>query len=108
MIALMEDRTDRSETSRSIKQAVRGDQRAIGELRDRFRERLRCMVAVRLDRRLQGRIDPFDVIQDAYVDAARRLPGYHQDPPMSFFLWLRFLTGQRLVDEHRRHRCRGR
>jgi RNA polymerase sigma-70 factor (ECF subfamily) len=103
MMALMADRGDRSETSRLIEQAVRGDQRALGELLGRHRERLRRMVALRLDRRLQGRVDPSDILQEACLDAARRLPEYHQNPTMSFFVWLRFLTGQRLLDEHRRH-----
>ena len=93
----------RSETTRLIEQAVRGDQRALGELLGRHRERLRCMVALRLDRRLQGRVDPSDIIQEAFLDAARRLPEYHQNPTMPFFLWLRRLAGQRLVDEHRKH-----
>jgi RNA polymerase sigma-70 factor (ECF subfamily) len=75
----------------------------MGELLDRHRDRLRRMVALRLDRRLQGRIDPSDVIQEACLDAARRLPEYTDNPTMPFFLWLRYLTGQRLVDEHRRH-----
>jgi RNA polymerase sigma-70 factor (ECF subfamily) len=86
-----------------IEQAVGGDQRALGELLGRHRERLRRMVAVRLDRRLQGRVDPSDVIQEAFLDAARRLPEFRQNPTISFFLWLRLLTSQRLVDEHRRH-----
>jgi len=92
-----------SETTRLIAQAVRGDRRALGELLGRHRERLHRMVALRLDRRLQGRVDPSDILQDACLDAARRLPEYHQHPTMPFFFWLRFLTGQRLVDEHRRH-----
>ena len=61
------------------------------------------MVQLRLDRRLQGRIDPSDVIQEAFVDAARRLPEYTVDPAMPPFLWLRFLTAQRLVTLHRIH-----
>ena len=51
----------------------------------------RRMVALRLDRRLQGRVDPSDVIQDAYLEAARRLPEYIREPaPMPLFLWLRY------------------
>jgi len=99
----MADVPDKSETTRLIGLAVRGDQRALGELLHRHRERLRRMVALRLDRRLQGRVDPSDVIQEACLDAVRRLPEYHQNPKMPFFLWLRLLVGQRLVDEHRRH-----
>jgi RNA polymerase sigma-70 factor (ECF subfamily) len=102
-MAAMANVPEDSETTRLIAQAVRGDQRALGELLGRHRERLRRMVALRLDRRLQGRVDPSDILQDACLDAARRLPEYHQHPTMPFFFWLRFLTGQRLVDEHRRH-----
>ena len=86
-----------------IDRAVRGDQAAWGELLARYRDRLRRMVALRLDRRLQGRVDPSDVIQEAMLDASRRLAEYRQNPTMPFFLWLRFLTGQRLLEQHRRH-----
>jgi RNA polymerase sigma-70 factor (ECF subfamily) len=61
------------------------------------------MVALRLDRRLQGRVDPSDVIQESYIDAARRLPEYVKNPPLPFYLWLRLLVGQRIVEQHRRH-----
>jgi len=33
-----------------------------------------------LDRRLQGRVDPSEVIQEAYLEAARRLPEYLKIP----------------------------
>jgi RNA polymerase sigma-70 factor (ECF subfamily) len=61
------------------------------------------MVRLRLDRRLQGRLGPADVLQEAYLDVARRFPEYRADPALPFFLWLRLLTGQRLVDLHRQH-----
>jgi RNA polymerase sigma-70 factor, ECF subfamily len=80
-----------------------GEQHALGEFFGAHRERLRRMVQLRLDRRLQGRIDPSDVIQEAFVDAARRLAEYTVDPAMPPFLWLRFLTAQRLVTLHRIH-----
>jgi RNA polymerase sigma-70 factor (ECF subfamily) len=61
------------------------------------------MVALRLDQRLQGRVDPSDVIQESALDAARRLPEYAQNPTLPFYLWLRYLTGQRVMEQHRRH-----
>lgn len=61
------------------------------------------MVALRLDRRLQGRIDPSDVLQEAFIDATQRRAEFEQSPAMPFFLWLRFLTGQKLMEIHRRH-----
>jgi RNA polymerase sigma-70 factor, ECF subfamily len=61
------------------------------------------MVQLRMDRRLQGRVDPSDVLQEAYLDVARRAAEYAADPAMPVYLWLRFLTGQRLLALHRYH-----
>jgi RNA polymerase sigma-70 factor, ECF subfamily len=80
-----------------------GDREAIAELLGRYRDRLRRMVAVRLDPRLQGRVDASDVIQDGYMDAMRRLEEYILDPSVSFYVWLRFLVGQRVTEYHRRY-----
>jgi len=77
--------------------------RTVGEVFQRHRDRLKLMVGLRLDQRLQGRVDASDVLQDAYLEAVDRLPDYLQDRPMPFFLWLRFLTAQRLQILHRRH-----
>jgi RNA polymerase sigma-70 factor (ECF subfamily) len=91
-----------SETLRRVERAARGDQQAWAELLDEYRARLRRMVALRLDPRLQGRVDPSDVIQEAYIDASRRLPEYRDRPEVPFYLWLRFLVGQRVQEQHLR------
>jgi RNA polymerase sigma-70 factor (ECF subfamily) len=96
-------RSDPSETSRLLQQAAAGDQESWGKLLAGHRERLRRMIALRIDQRLQGRVDPSDVIQDAYLDASRELPQYLQNPVMPFYLWLRFLAGIRLAKTHRYH-----
>ena len=92
-----------SEIDRLLQQAGQGDVEGLGTLLARHRERLRRMIALRLDRRLQGRIDPSDVIQETYLEAATRLAEYLRNPSMPFFLWLRFLTTQKLVTLHRHH-----
>src|SRR3954466_15635884 len=62
------------------------------------------MVRVRLDRRMNGRLDPDDVLQEAYLDVARRFGEFlAMDGGMPLFLWLRLLTGQKLAELHRRH-----
>jgi RNA polymerase sigma-70 factor (ECF subfamily) len=61
------------------------------------------MVALRLDPRLQGRVDASDVIQEGYLDAMRRLDEFIHDPSVPFYIWLRFLVGQRVQEQHRRH-----
>jgi RNA polymerase sigma-70 factor (ECF subfamily) len=86
-----------------LRRLADGDQQALTELFARYRDRLRRMVQLRLDRRLQGRVDASDVLQEAYLDVARRAADYAANPTMPFFLWLRWLTGQRLLMVHRQH-----
>jgi RNA polymerase sigma-70 factor (ECF subfamily) len=80
-----------------------GDEAALLELYTRHRTRLRRMVKLRLDRRLQGRLDPSDVLLEAYLDIARRAREYLADPAMPVFLWLRWITAQKLLFLHRQH-----
>jgi RNA polymerase sigma-70 factor (ECF subfamily) len=80
-----------------------GDESALLELFSRHRDRLKRMVKLRLDRRLQGRLDESDVLQEAYLDVARRSREYLAGPSMPVFLWLRWITGQRLITLHRMH-----
>jgi RNA polymerase sigma-70 factor (ECF subfamily) len=61
------------------------------------------MVDLRLDRRVAARVDASDVLQETYLDASRQLEQYVAQRPMPLFLWLRFLTGQRLMAIHRQH-----
>jgi RNA polymerase sigma-70 factor (ECF subfamily) len=86
-----------------LERARAGDQAALTEIFARHRDRLRCMVAMRLDRRLQARIDASDVIQDAYLEVATRLPEYLRQPTLPLFLWLRLVVGERLTTLHRQH-----
>src|SRR5262249_3449840 len=94
---------DRSDSEAQLRRAQAGDQEALAELFAHYRNRLRQMGRLRLDRRLYGRLDPSDVLQEAYLDLARRFPEYVAKPTLPFFLWLRWLTGQRLIDLHRQH-----
>jgi RNA polymerase sigma-70 factor, ECF subfamily len=94
---------DPSATDRLLREAAQGDPGRLGALLELHRPRLRRMVALRLDPRLHGRIDPSDVIQEAYLEASARLAEYLRQPTMPFFLWLRFLAGQKLVTLHRHH-----
>jgi RNA polymerase sigma-70 factor (ECF subfamily) len=89
--------------SRLLDRATTGDQEAWGQLLTYHRQRLRCMIALRLDTRLQGRIDPSDVLQEAFVTASLRLSEYARNPAVPFYVWLRQLTGQQLAYLHRYH-----
>jgi RNA polymerase sigma-70 factor (ECF subfamily) len=86
-----------------IERATAGEEGALAELFEHYRARLRQMVRLRLDPRLQGRVDPSDVIQDAYLDLARKIREPGLRPELPFFLWLRLVVGERLLRVHRHH-----
>jgi RNA polymerase sigma-70 factor (ECF subfamily) len=91
-------------TNEELLDAARhGDEDALAVLVQRYRDRLERMVRLRLDRRLQGRVDAADVVQEAYLAVRVKFPQYSADPRLPFFLWLRLEVGQKLVDVHRFH-----
>jgi len=92
-----------AEVDALLRKAREGDRAAVGALLEGQRSRLRRMVALRLDRRLRGRIDATDVIQEAFLEASQRFDDYLKQPAMPFYLWLRFITNQRLQLLYREH-----
>jgi RNA polymerase sigma-70 factor, ECF subfamily len=79
------------------------DGRALAEVFDQYRQRLRTVIELRMDPRLKSRVDPSDVLQETYLDAAARWEKYAQQAPTAPYFWLRFLAVQRLLILHRRH-----
>jgi RNA polymerase sigma-70 factor, ECF subfamily len=91
------------EISELLRRAAAGEEGLLRELLSRHRDRLKRMVHLRLSRRLAGRVDDSDVLQEAYLEVARRLDEYVREPSLPFFLWLRHLTALKLNEVHRRH-----
>ena len=89
-----------TELLRNIKD---GDPDAINRLLERHREALRRMVDMRLDARIRQRVDASDVVQEAMMEANRRMLKYIENPAMPFHLWIRQIATDRLIDQHRRH-----
>ena len=98
-----ESASEQPHERRTLQRAVGGDQVAWTHLLAPHRNRLRRMVALRLDQRLRGRIDPSDVLQEAFLQAAQAWPKYLERPEQPVFHWLRWLTGMTLQLVHRRH-----
>ena len=96
------------QTEELLAQAKRGNESAVNQLMDRHRNSLRQLVRMRLDQKIQRRVDVSDVVQDVLVEANRRLTRYLAKPIMPFHLWLRQIAKDRIIDGHRRHRVSAR
>jgi RNA polymerase sigma-70 factor (ECF subfamily) len=101
MSAVMSDNS--GEVSDLLQRAADDDTEALRELFSRYRDRLKRMVHLRLSRRLSGRVDDSDVVQEAYLEISKKLPEYVKAPELPLFLWLRHMTGLKLAEIHRRH-----
>ena len=86
-----------------LERAGAAEPAAVGELFHRHSDRLRRMICLRIDHRLQGRLNPSDVLQEAFIEYARALPDYVNKPDAPFYLWLRLITGRKLHALHRQH-----
>jgi RNA polymerase sigma-70 factor (ECF subfamily) len=95
--------SDAGEVQRLAEMVLRGDTEAFGRLFAKHRTYMRKVVALRMDRRLRARLDPSDVVQEAQLEAFRRLPDFLERRPMSFRLWLRKTAQERLIKLRRLH-----
>jgi RNA polymerase sigma-70 factor (ECF subfamily) len=76
---------------------------ALAELFDRYQEKLARMIALRMDGRILGKVDREDVLQEAFLEAARRIQDYLDQPLVPLFVWLRQITCQVLINIQRRY-----
>lgn len=86
-----------------VDRVIHGDQNALAELFEHYRDRLRKIVTFRLDPRLAARIDVEDVLQESYLNALSRLQHVLRESSGGLFVWLRLIVNQTLVDVYRRH-----
>jgi RNA polymerase sigma-70 factor (ECF subfamily) len=88
---------------RELVQLRSGGKKAVAEALGRYRDKLQRMIAFRLDTRVIGKVDGEDILQDAFVEATRRIGDYLQRPSVPVYVWFRQITMQVLIDTHRRY-----
>lgn len=86
-----------------VNRVIERDIDALAELFNHYHARLWRTVQFRMDSRLQGRVDPDDILQEAWMDAVKRVDSFLKDASRSIFVWFRLIISQTLVDVHRRH-----
>lgn len=94
---------DDFEMTELVSAAAAGDLAAWERLLRAHRPRLRRVIAVRLDARVSPRLDASDVLQEAFVSAGKQLERYAANPRVPFFIWLRGIAFDRIMDLHDRH-----
>ncbi len=81
---------------RLIELARNGDPDALGRLLDGCRGYLRLLARIQIDRRLQGKADPSDVVQETFLQAQRDFPRFNGLSEQELLQWLRKILAARL------------
>ncbi len=86
-----------------LRAAAGGDAAAWGALLVAHEARLTRLVAFRMDARLRRRVEPADVVQEAFLQASAHREDYFRTPDLPLFLWLRGVVRNKLLELHRHH-----
>lgn len=95
--------SDNVELSELLRKAANGEPVPWDEISEQHRGRLTRLISLRMDRRMQARVDASDVVQDALLEAYDKLDRYLAEPKMPFYLWLRSIAKHKLMALHRFH-----
>lgn len=80
-----------------------GDDSALGRLLERFRAYLTVLARVQIGRRLQGKADCADVVQETFLETARQFARFRGATEAEFVSWLREILAGRLAHLVRRY-----
>lgn len=86
-----------------LTRARRGDQAARARLLEPARDFLRLLTIHQLDARLNGRVDPSDVVHETFISALGSLEQFRGMRQPEFYAWLRTIHGHVLLNLAREH-----
>lgn len=95
--------TETEKETRLIQQLQAGDGTALADLFELHQPRLERIIRFRLDHRLARRISESDVIQESYLNASKRIEHFVGQQDFPFFVWLRLIVNQTMVNLQRQH-----
>jgi RNA polymerase sigma-70 factor (ECF subfamily) len=86
-----------------LRRARAGDGRALGELLEHYQSYLTLLARLQIGRRLQGKMDPADLVQETFLEAHRHLDRFRGETEESFLAWLRRILATNLAHLVRRY-----
>jgi RNA polymerase sigma-70 factor (ECF subfamily) len=87
-----------------LRQARVGDPEALGRLLGLYRHYLALLARREIGRRLQGKVDPSDAVQEAFLGAHRDFAQFRGSTEREFIAWLRSILASVLANLVRRYR----
>ena len=94
----------RPPTEDLLRRARAGDDDARGRLLEAYRSYLALLARVQLGRDLRGKVDPSDLVQEAFLEAHRDFRQFQGQTEAELLAWLRRVLATGLADQVRRYR----
>ena len=98
------DALSATEVALCIRQAQAGDAQALGTLLEQYRPYLHLLAELHIDRRLGGKADASDLVQETCLDAGRDFGHFRGAQERELVAWLREVLADNLADLLRRQR----
>src|SRR5258708_9894818 len=92
------DDCESSDADRLLQQAHAGDSGALGGLLELYRNCLTLLSRLQIGRRLQGKLDAADVVQEVFLRAHDRFAQFRGGTESEFIGWLRQILASRLAE----------
>jgi RNA polymerase sigma-70 factor (ECF subfamily) len=81
--------TDEHDCEQLLASVRAGDELALGRLLERYRAYLTLLARLQIGRRLQGKADPADMVQETFLEATRQFVQFRGDSEPELAAWLR-------------------
>jgi RNA polymerase sigma-70 factor (ECF subfamily) len=95
--------TDASSPEQLLARALAGESLALGKLLERYRGYLALLARVQIGRRLQGKVDAADLVQDTFLEAHQNWERFRGTTEAELLHWLRRILATRVADLMRRY-----
>lgn len=99
----MSDSEARNLVERLIAEARAGEAGALGALLEQYEPYLTLMARLQVGRRLQGKVDESDLVQETYLEAHRDFHRFRGQSEGEFLAWLRQILAHNLANAIRRY-----
>jgi len=91
--------TEQTATQALLQRVQTGDQAALNELYNRYLMRVLAAVRARLGAELRGKLESWDVVQDALLASLKNVQSFDQSSEGAFLNWLAKVVENRIRDQ---------
>jgi RNA polymerase sigma-70 factor (ECF subfamily) len=93
-----DESSERPESAELLTRARAGDSEALGRLLEIYRNYLTLLARLQVGMRLQGKVDPADLVQETFLEAHRDLKQFRGSTEKELIAWLRQILATNLAN----------